>query len=149
VNPDPDVPPAPDELLAMAYADGELSLEERAAFEARLEKEPRLVREVAAQQRLGVLARAAAPREPMDLEWRRIQRSPLHQVGIPLGWTLLGIGWTGLAVWCAYEVAIAPIGIAPKILTAALAAGFLLLFLLAVRARIASRPFDPYDDVQR
>jgi hypothetical protein len=34
-------------------------------------------------------------------------------------------------------------------LTAALAAGFLVLFLLAVRARMSTKPYDPYDGVQR
>ena len=142
-------PPSADDLAAMAYVDGELQQEERAAFEARLEREPALLREVAAQQRLAVLARSAAPREPIDLEWRRIERSMAHRVGVPLGWTLLGVGAVGLAAWCAWEVGIAPIGIVPKLLTAAIAAGFLLLLLLAVRARSRTKPFDPYDDVLR
>ena len=141
--------PSPDELAAMAYVDGEMTSADRAAFEARLERDSALVREVAAQQRLAVMARAAAPREPIDEEWRRIARSTVQRVGLPIGWSLLAVGGIGLAVWCAYEIAIAPIGIVPKLLTAALATGFLLLFLLAVRARIASRPFDPYDDVNR
>ena len=141
--------PSPDELLAMAYVDGELPPEARAAFEVRLDREPALVREVAAQQRLAVLARAAMPREPIDREWRAIERSSLTRLGLPLGWTLLALGGVGLAVWCACEVACAPIGITPKILTAALASGLLLLFLLAVRARLRTKPFDPYDGVQR
>jgi anti-sigma factor RsiW len=145
----PERTPSPDELLAMAYVDGELKPKDRAAFEARLDREPALVREVAAQQRLAVLARAALPREPLDLEWQRIRGSPVHRLGLPLGWTLLALGASGLALWCACEVACANIGIAPKLLTAALASGFLLLFLLAVRARVRTRPFDPYDDVQR
>jgi anti-sigma factor RsiW len=142
-------PPSADDLRAMAYVDGELAPADRAAFEARLEREPALVREVAAQQRLAVLARAAAPREPVDHEWRRIERSALQRVGLPLGWSLVALGAAGLAVWCACEVARAPIGIAPKLLTAALAAGFLVLFLLALRARLRTKPFDPYDGVQR
>lgn len=145
----PDREPSPDELLAMAYVDGELSPESRSAFEVRLDREPALLREVAAQQRLAVLARSAAPREPIDREWRELERSGLTRLGLPLGWTLLAVGATGLAVWCAFEVACAHIGIVPKLLTAALSSGFLLLFLLALRARARTRPFDPYDDVQR
>lgn len=141
--------PSESELRAMAYVDGELSPSERAAFEVRLDREPALVREVAAQQRLAVLARAAAPREPIDREWRAIERSMITRAGIPLSWSLLALGAAGLAVWCAWEVAIAPIGPAPKLLTAAFVSGFLLLFLLAVRARIRTKPFDPYDDVHR
>jgi anti-sigma-K factor RskA len=141
--------PSPDELAAMAYVDGEMGPSARVAFESRLEKEPALVREVAAQQRLAVMARAAAPREPIDEEWRRIEGSALHRAGLPIGWTLMTVGGIGLAVWCAWLIATSSIGILPKLLTAALAAGFLFLFLLAVRARIASRPFDPYDGVKR
>ena len=141
--------PSPDELAAMAYVDGEMSARERAAFEGRLEKESVLVREVAAQQRLAVMARAAAPREPIDEEWKRIEGSAVHRMGLPIGWTLLTAGGIGLAVWCAWLIATSSIGLLPKLLTAALAAGFLFLFLLAVHARITSRPFDPYDDVKR
>src|SRR6185295_14233986 len=140
-------PPSADDLAAMAYVDGELPPESRSAFESRLDREPALVREVAAQQRLAVLARSAAPREPIDREWRALEHSRLTRLGLPLGWTLLALGATGLAVWCAFEVACAHIGIVPKLLTAALASGFLLLFLLALRARARTRPFDPYDDV--
>lgn len=137
------------ELAAMAYVDGELAPADRTAFEARLDREPALVREVAAQQRLAVLARAAAPREPIDREWRAIERSMITRAGIPLSWGLFALGAAGLAVWCAWEVACAPIGTAPKLLTAAFVSGFLLLFLLAFRARIRTKPFDPYDDVHR
>jgi anti-sigma factor RsiW len=141
--------PSAIELAAMAYVDGELSAAERSALEARLDSEPDLVREIAAQQRLAVLARAAAPREPIDREWRAIERSALTRTGVPLSWTLLALGAAGLAVWCAWEVACAPIGIVPKVLTGALASGFLLLFLLALRARLRTKPFDPYDGVHR
>ena len=145
----PERQPSDLELAAMAYVDGELAPAERAALEARLDSDPDLVREIAAQQRLAVLARAAAPREPIDREWRAIERSGLTRVGVPVSWTLLAIGASGLAIWCACEVACAPIGIVPKLLTGALAAGFLSLFLLAVRTRLRTRPYDPYDDVHR
>ena len=141
--------PRESELLAMAYVDGELAPAERQAFEARLDREPDLVREVAAQQRLAVLARTAAPREPIDREWRAIESSAITRVGLPLSWALLSVGAAGLAVWCACEVACAPIGIAPKLLTGAIASGFLSLFLIVLRARLRTRPFDPYDGVRR
>jgi anti-sigma factor RsiW len=141
--------PTEAELLAMAYVDGELAPADLASFEARLDREPALVREVAAQQRLAVLARAAAPREPIDREWAAIERSMITRAGIPASWSLLALGAAGLAVWCAWEVACAPIGTAPKLLTAAFVSGFLLLFLLALRARLRTKGLDPYDDVHR
>jgi anti-sigma factor RsiW len=144
-----DPAPSEAELLAMAYVDGELLPAERASFEARLEIEPALVREVAAQQRLAVLARAAAPREPIDREWAAIERSMITRAGVPLSWALLALGVAGLASWCAFEVACCPIGWIPKVLTAAIASGFLLLFVLALRTRLRTKAFDPYDDVRR
>src|SRR5260221_9774953 len=124
----PERAPNPEELLAMAYVDGELAPDERSAFEARLDREPALVREVAAQQRLAVLARAALPREPIDREWRALEDSALTRIGLPLGWTPPPLGGTGLAVWCAFEGARAHIGIVPKLFTAAPPPGLLFLF---------------------
>ena len=80
-----DRPPSADELAAMAYVDGELGPEESARIEERLDREPALLREVAAQQRLAVLARASAPREPIDREWRKSQLSVTSSVTTPYG----------------------------------------------------------------
>ena len=52
----PEREPTTDELAAMAYADGELSLQERRAFEERMASEQALGREVVQYQRLQALA---------------------------------------------------------------------------------------------
>ena len=141
--------PLPDELRAMAYVDGELAPGDRAEFEERLERDAALVREVAAQQRLAVLARACAPREPADHEWARHAASLSQRVGLRTAGILIGLGAAGLAGWCAWEVCRSGIGILPKLLTGAVVAGFLLLFALTLRTRRRLRPFDPYDEIER
>ena len=91
--------PSADELLAMAYADGELLGTERAHFEQRLAAEPALAREVAQLKRLEVLARHAAPPEPMDHEWERLARSGGQRGLWSAGWLFFGAGVLGLAAW--------------------------------------------------
>ena len=68
-DPRTDREPSADELTAMAYADGELSGAERAAFEQRLAAEPDLGRAVSDYRELEIMARQLAPPEPADHEW--------------------------------------------------------------------------------
>ena len=65
-----------DEMLAMAYADGEMSPAERVAFEARLRQEPALADQVAEMRGLTLVTRNLIPPEPEDREWRKIARDP-------------------------------------------------------------------------
>jgi anti-sigma factor RsiW len=141
--------PSSDELLAMAYADGELAPAERRAFEARLEREPRLVREVAEHLRLDVLARAAAGPEPADFEWKRLAAEPLQRSGLGLGWTLFVLGAVALSVWVLWAVAVSDLGLAPKLALAALVAGASLIGGFTLRARLATLHLDPYRDIER
>jgi anti-sigma factor RsiW len=62
----------------MAYADGELSMEGRREFEGRMLAEPKLGRFVAEHRALEILARHAAPPEPIDTEWRLRGTSFVH-----------------------------------------------------------------------
>ena len=141
--------PTQDELAAMAYVDGELAPAERRALEARFEDEPELAREVASLQRLNVLARHAVGPEPMDAEWARIARSP-EQRGLRfLAWLLVLAGALGLCAWAVFEVEMANIGLLPKLCVAALVVGLALFVALALRARAATAPYDPYTDVKR
>lgn len=141
--------PTRDQLLAMAYADGELEAAARAEFERRLAREPALRSEVAAQQELALLARAAAPKEPLDHEWEALAREPLQRGVLGLGWSLLVAGVVGGVVYAAVGLARsdAPLGL--KLVLAALAGGLALLFGAVLRARLRTQHLDPYRKVQR
>jgi anti-sigma factor RsiW len=141
--------PSRDELLAMAYADGELAGEERAAFERRLAEDVQLAREVARYQSLQVLARQAAPPEPMDFEWRRLARDPLQRALAFGGWLLAALGALGLVAWGEYVVAVSDMPLLPKLALGGLVLGIALLFAAAIRARLRTHAYDPYTEVQR
>lgn len=144
-----DRPPSDDQILAMAYADGELAGSARAEFEARLAGDAALALEVAAQKRLHVLARHAAGPEPMDHEWDRIARSGVQRAGLGLAWTLILIGSLGLLAWAVVEELRSNLSLVPKISIALLLAGLTALFLLTLRNRLRTMPYDPYTQVKR
>jgi anti-sigma factor RsiW len=141
--------PTRDQLLAMAYVDDELEAESRRAFEARLAREPALAREVTELRGLELLARSATPPEPMDHEWARLAREPLHAGLSRLAWTVLTLSSLGLCAWLVLELARSPLALVPKVLILALAASLTLLLGLALRARLRTAPYDPYTKVQR
>lgn len=141
--------PTREELLAMAYADGELRGAELAAFERELSQNAELRLLVTRERRLDALARGAAGPEPMDHEWRALAADPLQRVGLGLGWSLmlggfaLGVVAAFVALWLS---AADPLG---KIALSAVALGFAVLLALAVRARRRTRAYDPYTEIQR
>ena len=141
--------PTRDELLAMAYADGELDAQARARFEQRLAAEPALAREVADLKRLELLARHAAPPEPMDHEWERLARSSGQRGLWSAGWLLFGAGLLGLAAWGLTCLECAQVSWVPKVLVPLAILGALLLVGAAVRARARTLRYDPYRDVKR
>jgi hypothetical protein len=141
--------PTRDELLAMAYVDGELELAARRQFEAQLAGRPDLAREVAALQRLNVLARQLAGPEPMDHEWRRLEKSTLHGGGLRLGLALMGLGALALVAWCGWTLWASDMELLPKLALAGLLGGATLLLLLVLRARLRTLPYDPYTDIER
>ncbi|MSR60965.1 MAG: hypothetical protein EXS08_00765 [Planctomycetes bacterium] len=141
--------PTRDQLLSMAYVDGELADAARAEFERRLAQEPALRTEVAALRELELLARAAAPREPLDHEWEALSREPLQRGVLGLGWVLLCAGVLGGIVFAALELALSDEPLALKLVLAALAGGLALLFGAVLRARLRTQHLDPYRKVQR
>ncbi len=141
--------PTRDELLAMAYVDGELSGEDRASFEARLGSEPALLREVAELSRLGVMARQITPAEPKDFEWQRLEAETLHGGGKSLGLLASALGVVGLIGWGLYRLLTGDLELLPKVFVALFLLGLLFVFLLIFRARLRTLPHDPYTEVQR
>jgi len=141
--------PTRDELLAMAYVDGELTAEGREELESRLAASPELRREVSALKELELMARAAAPKEPMDHEWEELARDPVQRGSLGLGWALLVVGVLGAIGYGLYELLAsdAPIGV--KLLVSAISLGFALLLGATLRGRLRTLPLDPYRKVQR
>jgi len=149
MTPDRPREPSRDELLAMAYVDGELPAEEAGSFEKRLATEPALAREVAELQKLGILARQVAPPEPKDHEWARIERGVIHGTGWTLGWILTAFGSLALAVAGVLCVWTSDVDPRIKFCLCVASLGLLILFLLVLRARLRTLPFDPYTEVKR
>ncbi len=145
----PDHEPTREELLAMAYADGELDSDARRAFETRQASDRHLARQVAEYQSLALVAREMAAPEPADHEWRRLETDLLHQAGGGLGWLLSAVGATGLAGWCIWGLASSAMQTLPKVLCLSLVGGALLLLLTTLRARLRVLPYDPYTKVSR
>lgn len=141
--------PTQDELLAMAYADGQLSGESLRAFEARLASESLLAREVSNYRALELLAREMAAPEPMDYEWDRLSVDPVHSLGNKVGWTLFVLGILGVFGFQFVELLGSELSLLPKLLWLAVLTGITTLILLTVRARLRTLPYDPYRKVNR
>lgn len=142
--------PSQDELLAMAYVDGELAEDAAKAFEGRLGLEPTLLREVAELKQLEVIARQTAPPEPIDHEWNRLNKELVHSGGNLLGFLLAAVGTLGLSGWALLELfQDDELGTLPKLLIGMTIGGFALLFLVILRARLITLPYDPYTEVKR
>lgn len=141
--------PTRDELLAMAYVDGELTPAAHTEFEGRLEANAGLRRAVAELKELELLARRAAPKEPMDHEWAALARDPAQRSALGLGFGLLVLGLVTLGLFGLVELCTCTAPLALKIGLALLlfAGGFLLG--ATVRARLRTLPLDPYRKVQR
>lgn len=141
--------PEREELLAMAYADGELRGREREEFEALLATRADLRLEVARTQRLAVLARRAAGPEPMDLEWRALAREPLQRAALGAGRVAFAGGSLLVALGAAWALLASGAPAWLRIGATAAACGLAILLGAAVRARLRTRGLDPYRDVVR
>lgn len=133
----------------MAYVDGELGPDESRAFEGRLAAEPHLAREVSGLRALELVARQAAPPEPMDYEWARLERDPIHQAGHQGGLAMILIGTVGLFVWIGVTFAMEEGPLLVKLTVGAIVAGLVMLFLAVLRGRLRTYRFDPYTKVKR
>lgn len=129
--------PTRDELDAMAYVDGELGADARAAFEQRVLREPALAREVADLRRLEIAARLATPHDPLDAEFRRLRVDRVQAA----------LRWTALACFAAASAAVLG-GFVITALACALGGG-VAVAAAVLRARLRTRAVDPYVHVER
>jgi hypothetical protein len=141
--------PSREELLAMAYVDGELDDAGRREIEGLLPQRPDLAREVVQLTRLALIARQMAPPEPMDHEWRRLETDPLQRSGTWLALVLMAAGALGMFGWAGFELYRSDMELLPKIFLGALLAGSALLLAVVVRARLRTLPYDPYTEIER
>ena len=91
---------------------------------------------------------AAAP-EPIDHEWRKLASDPLQKTSTVLAFAGMAVGAVGLAGLCAWQVWKSDMEMLPKVLLAALCGGALLLFLVTLRGRLRTLPYDPYTEIER
>lgn len=147
-QPEP-VQPGRDELLAMAWADHELSGEELRSFELRMADDVRLAQLVAEYQRLAVMARNARAPEPMDAEWSRLRRSPLQSALRRGSLLLLASGLLALSAVALWRLFASELSMGLKLCSTAALAGTVLYFLAILRARLSTRAYDPYRSVRR
>lgn len=142
--------PSEDELLAMAYADGELEPEGRLSFEKRLGVEPNLSKLVAEHLALDVIARRIAPSEPQDHEWARLKLEPLYSNTLTLGWLLVIVGSIATLALTVFGVATNEgLSMLTRLVILSSLLGFVLLFLSVLMRRLRTLPLDPYRHVER
>ncbi len=141
--------PEKDQMLAMAYVDGELEVTERRRFESRLAVEPGLEKEVAELREFALLARRTIPPEPEDREWQKLGQDPLHRRGLRLGLWLCILAVAGFAAALGDSVLSSSEHWAMQLFLLSGAAGVCLVTLLTLRERLAVLPHDPYRKVHR
>jgi len=142
--------PTADQLLAMAYADGELDAAARHSFESRLAGDTALAREVAKHRAFAVLARRSAAPEPADYEWRRLAADPLQRGTLGVGWVALSVGVLGLLGLYLWRFLVDDsVEWVERALVLSATVGGLALLAAAVRARLRTLPLDPYRNVER
>ena len=139
------------QALISGYLDGELDEDERAAFEAELERDPEL-RAALDEMREVVTATDAIEFEaPPDDVWDTFLDSVLSRTERHTGWVLLFLGAVAITAFGLYYVAFtpwAPLPVRAGIGTVGL--GGLVLFGSVLRQRIYVRKSDRYSrDVRR
>lgn len=141
--------PTREEMLAMAYADGELGGDERAEFERLLATREDLRHAVTRERALDLVARSSAGPEPMDAEWSVLERDLVHRSGLGVG-LALALGGIALGLLSLlYLLWSAHLPIAVQLAVTAIVLGGFILLLRALRARLRTRPCDPYLEVRR
>lgn len=141
--------PEADQMLAMAFADGELRGEALEAFTQRIAREPALARAVDEFRRLELLTRQLSPPEPRDLVWREHASGELHRLLMFGSYVclILAASIGALLILCAALGWRIPAG--PQVASALAVLGLLQMLFASLRWRKAERGHDPYVHVQR
>ena len=143
-------PPDEYELLAMAYADGELGPDEASAFVTRLRAEPELLRLVEEHRALHVLARQVGLPEPAEIDWSNLREDRTYRGTTLAGWILLVASVAiGAAVASGTLLLDTTVPAPARILAGAVVLGLALLFSSVLRRRLRAIPLDPYRHLQR
>lgn len=143
---------SPTQIKLMTYVDGEMSPEDRRAFEQELSENTDLAAELAELQSLADLTQSMALAEPSDHELRRFWEHFYNRSEWQLGWLLLLGGLAVVAGWLIYllltaEVSWLPAPVRYAALAAILGAG--ILFWNTLRLKIRTSRFDRYRGVMR
>ena len=148
--PQPNPEPTEDELLAMAYADGELDSEARREAAKRIAEDDAFALKVAHYQRLDVTTRTAAPSEPQDAAHAALAEEPLQRATLGLGWMSATLGFIAFYAWIFYEILQnEEMSGAPKVFLLCATGGLFLLFISVLRGRLRELPYDPYTEIKR
>ncbi len=141
--------PTDPKLTMMAYLDGELSPEDKAAFEQKLESDEQLRRELDEFRRLNEDLASLSFADPTDEQLERYWQCVYNRLERRTGWLLFVAGVAGIAVyiasrfihWVVEDTATALLlraGISVGVL------GLVVLFLSVLRERLAACKTDRY-----
>jgi anti-sigma factor RsiW len=149
-NPPPETPlTEADQMLAMAFADGELHGAELEAFTKRVSREPELARTVEEFRKLELLTRQLSPPEPRDLVWREHASGDLHRLAMFGSYACFILAAAvGLGHVLGHALGVRLPG-GPTSAAALAILGGLLMLLESLRWRHAERHHDPYIHVRR
>ena len=130
----------------MRFLDGEVTPEERAAIEGRLEASSELRREFAIFRSMKEDFRdlSFAPQDG-DSVWNRIRT----RITSPVGWVLAIAGFLGWVAYGIWTFVNSPSAIVVKLTTGAVVIGILVLLAQVIWDRYSEYGSDPYRNVHR
>ena len=130
----------------MRFLDGEVTPEERAAIEGRLEASSELRREFAIFRSMKEDFRdlSFAPQDG-DSVWNRIRT----RITSPVGWVLAIAGFVGWVAYGIWTFVNSPSAIVVKLTTGAVVIGILVLLAQVIWDRYSEYGSDPYRNVHR
>ena len=130
----------------MRFLDGEVTPEERAAIEGRLEASSELRREFAIFRSMKEDFRdlSFAPQDG-DSVWNRIRT----RITSPVGWVLVIAGFLGWVAYGIWTFVNSPSAIVVKLTTGAVVIGILVLLAQVIWDRYSEYGSDPYRNVHR